>query len=180
MIRAWARGALVALAASLLLSACGSAQASHPNAVPSAPPGYQAEPHGHFGWVVPAGWQRESDPDDPGAQYYRDAAGRLQMYAAPAAGCGDPEEPEATLPRLVQSHAGAYRVEATTRLRVPNAAGGWRYDLSGADGRDHTFVNVWVAGSERLDASCDEELDLVINAPGDVADTIVTTLAAAR
>ena len=180
MIRSWARGVLLALAAVTLVCACGSARTSHPNALPSAPPGYQAEPHGHFGWVVPAGWHRERDPNDPGASYYRDRAGRLQMYASPATGCGDPDQPDARLPGLVRHYVGAYRVVATTRLRVPNAAGGWRYDLSDADGRDHTFVNTWVAGSERLDASCDQKLDLVINAPGDVTDTIVTTLTAAR
>jgi hypothetical protein len=180
MIRSWARGVLLALAAGILLCACGSAPTSHPQAVPSTPPGYRAEPHGRFGWVVPAGWHREQEPNDPRASYYRDPAGRLQMYASPAAGCGDPEQPESRLPGLVQHYVGAYRVVATTRLRVPNAAGGWRYDLSDAGGGDHTFVNVWVAGTERLDASCDQELDLVINAAGDVTDTIVTTLTAAR
>jgi hypothetical protein len=94
--------------------------------------------------------------------------------------CGNADQPEAKLPKLVQYHAGAYQVVSTTRLRVPNAAGGWRYDLSGADGRDHTFINVSVIGQDRPDLECDQELDLVINAPGDVADTIVRTLAVAR
>jgi hypothetical protein len=120
---------------------------------PSAPAGWTALAGGRFGYIVKRDWKLKPSGEIAAPSIYEDTAGQWQMKVEEFTGCGDPNRPD----RLSSFSKGVDPFEnlqtytndtAPSRMTVPGAAGGWRYELTGSTGRHYTVFNVW-DGSKR-------------------------------
>lgn len=160
---------LTLVCSSLLLSACWvptPPKADYPTPKVKAPSGMTAVEWSWFGFALPSDWQSRSSST---STYWADSAGDTRASAGISTIL---ECPSKTKPEPLQTGiTNRASVSGTSPLRVPGAAGGFRYELTGDPQGPRTELHAWLP-------NCEKELRLTIFAEPDTADRIADTIIA--
>jgi hypothetical protein len=121
-----------------------------PAPLPTPPPGWKAIASGKYGYVVRPEWKVEPTGELAAPTVYDDSTGQWRMQFQQFTGCGDVNKPEelSSFSKRIDPKDSLQTFTFRTaprKLTVPGAAGGWRYDIAGSNGRSYTAFNIWVA-----------------------------------
>jgi hypothetical protein len=149
-----------------------------PAPAPSAPAGWKALAGGRFGYIVRQDWKLEPSAEVAAPSIYEDTGGQWQMKVEEFTGCGDLNRPD-RLPSFSKGvdpyeNLQTYSSDAEpSRMTVPGAAGGWRYELTGGTGRHYTVFNVW-NGNKRHPCWSELWMTVLDDRPADLIATHFT------
>jgi hypothetical protein len=164
---------LIISAASLAAAVIASQSQTHVVAPLSVPQGYKPISDGYFAYSVPANWQQANAyTDDVGDLAYEGSEGFVAEHVGARLAAPQPGEPApASFAAFGEPRPTPYHLGAASPYEVVGATVAYRYEMTRPGGFEAITIDTWRSAS-------DAELWLLIDAPLQVRQTILSTLRA--